>query len=168
VRDEVGERVVVEVVDVGSGDDPVAVEDPELLRRVPVLSKHSTSTRPSASMVRALRTRAPRWERRRAAANWAALMRNGRPSGTLATARPTPAPTVSRSGRPRSSPAATTAPPEASAIGSVMRVIWARRRSTPDSGARCCADAALRPASAPAPVATTTASPWPVATVVPS
>ena len=50
--------------------------------RVPVLSKQSTSTRPSASMVRGLRTSAPCSASRRAAASCAALTRNGSPSGT--------------------------------------------------------------------------------------
>ena len=48
---------------------------------VPVLSKQSTSTRPSASMVRGLRTRAPRRDSRWAALSWATVASRGRPFG---------------------------------------------------------------------------------------
>src|SRR5947209_18329763 len=62
--------------------------------RVPVLSKHNTSTRPSASMVDGLRASAPRWDSRRAAASSATVATNGTPSGTEAIARLTARPTA--------------------------------------------------------------------------
>ena len=51
-------------------ETPTSARRPSV--RVPVLSKHSTSVRPSASMVRGLRTRAPSADSRRAGASWAA------------------------------------------------------------------------------------------------
>ena len=72
--------------------------------RVPVLSKQTVSTRPSASSTRALRTTAPRRDSRRAAACWATVATSGSPSGTAATAIATPEATDSRSGRPHSTP----------------------------------------------------------------
>ena len=70
---------------------------------VPVLSKQTVSTRPSASSTRALRTTAPRRDSRRAAACCATVATSGSPSGTAATATATPALTASRSGRRHSS-----------------------------------------------------------------
>ena len=58
--------------------------------RVPVLSKHGASTRPSASMVLGLRTSAPRSASSWAAASWATVASRGSPSGTAATMRLTP------------------------------------------------------------------------------
>ncbi len=132
------------------------------------MSKHSTFTRPSASMVRGLRTSAPRAARRRAAASCAAVTRKGNPSGTDATARPTAAPMLSLAGRPRSSPAATTAPADPRAIGSVVRVIWASLASTPVTGAAPDNAARALPVSVALPVSTTTAVARPAATVLPS
>ena len=57
---------------------------------VPVLSKHTTSTRPSASTERGLRTSAPALVSRRAEACCASVATSGRPSGTAATATATP------------------------------------------------------------------------------
>ncbi len=76
---------------------------------------------------------------------------------------------VSLTGRPRSHPAATTAPADPSASGSVVLVIWASLASTPVAGgAAVDAAARLRPASVALPVATTIALARPTATVVPS
>ena len=58
--------------------------------RVPVLSKQTVSTRPSASSTRALRTTAPRRDSRRAAACCATVATSGSPSGTAATATARP------------------------------------------------------------------------------
>ena len=73
---------------------------------VPVLSKQTVSTRPSASSTRALRTTAPRRDSRRAAACCATVATSGSPSGTAATATATPALTASAQ---RARPTAATA-----------------------------------------------------------
>ena len=119
-------------------------------------------------MVFGLRTRAPSVDRRRAEASWAAETMNGRPSGTDATARLTPACRFCCIGSPRTAPAPTTAAAEASASGVVTFVMPERRVSTPATGALARAAAVERPTSVDEPVATTTARPRPVATVVPS
>lgn len=58
--------------------------------RVPVLSKHMVSTRPSASRLRGVRTRTPSLLSRRAAAICATVATRGMPSGTAATATASP------------------------------------------------------------------------------
>ena len=72
--------------------------------RVPVLSKHTTSTRPSASTERGLRTNAPALVSRRAEACWARVATSGSPSGTAATLTATPLATAWRRPVSRSSP----------------------------------------------------------------
>ncbi|PSK63549.1 hypothetical protein B0E53_04505 [Micromonospora sp. MH33] len=119
-------------------------------------------------MVRGLRTSAPCSASRRAAASCAALTRNGSPSGTEATARFAAVAAVSARGTPRSSPAPATAIAEPAASGTAALVSFPSRLSTPLAGGASRARARLRPASVSWPVATTTAVPWPAATVVPS
>ena len=72
--------------------------------RVPVLSTHSTSTRPSASTVRGLRTTALWAASRRAPASCAAVATNGSPSGTDAMARLTAVLATSRHRPPAQQP----------------------------------------------------------------
>ena len=98
------------------------------------MSKQSTSTRPSASMVRGLRTSAPCSASRRAAASCAALTRNGSPSGTDATARFAAVAAVSARGTPRSRPAPATATAEPAANGMAVLVNEPSRASTPLAG----------------------------------
>lgn len=52
--------------------------------RVPVLSKQSVLTRPSASSARVERTSTPSRDSRRAAASWETVATSGSPSGTAA------------------------------------------------------------------------------------
>lgn len=61
---------------------------------VPVLSKQTTSTRPSASTERGTRTNAPRPVSRRAEACWASVATSGMPSGTAATLTAIPSATA--------------------------------------------------------------------------
>ena len=136
---------------------------------VPVLSKQTVSTRPSASSTRALRTTAPRRDSRRAAACWATVATSGSPSGTAATATASPEPTASRSGRPHSTPSAVTD----AAAGEGQRQHRPGQLAEPglDAGGR--RGATGRPAprgrpGSPSPTATTTARPRPATTVVPS
>lgn len=134
---------------------------------VPVLSKHSTLTRPSASMVDGLRTRAARLDSRRAAASSATVATNGSPSGTAATVRLTAGVSAAASGRPRRRSVRSSTTPEAIDSGR-MRLLSSRRRSsTPVGGLGSPASLALRPDSVMSPVATTTARPLPAAIDVP-
>ena len=135
---------------------------------VPVLSRHTTSTRPSASIAFGFLTSAPRRESRSADASSAAVARSGRPSGTEATARLTPDPTRSSSFRPRSRPPPTTPTPAAIAIGPVRLMSSPSRRSTPPGPRAPFEPAAPRRASVCRPTATTTAVAWPETRVVPS
>ena len=135
---------------------------------MPVLSKQTVSTRPSASSVLEDLTRTPRRDSRRAAPACATVATRGSPSGTAATATETPAAIASRSGTFRSRPnPATPAPPRAVA-GSAMCVISASLAWTPAAGAALPAARLARPACVDSPVATTTAYPDPASTVVPS
>ena len=136
---------------------------------VPVLSKQTVSTRPSASSTRALRTTAPRRDSRRAAACCATVATSGSPSGTAATATATPALTASLQ---RAAPQQRQ-PDDGPAAGQGQRQHRAGQLAQPRLHARPAARRrprrrVARPAAVAAPTATTTARPRPATTDVPS
>ena len=91
---------------------------------VPVLSKHTTSTRPSASTERGLRTSAPSLVNRRAEDCCASVATSGMPSGTAATVTAIPLATASRNPVPCNNPSRPTAAPPPRLTGQALLVSW--------------------------------------------
>ena len=136
--------------------------------RVPVLSKHTTSTRPSASTDRGVRTSAPDLVSLRAAACCASVATSGRPSGTAATATATPLVTACRSPVPRRNPTAVTSAPPPTLTGSTRSVRLLSCACRPTCDALAGVRAPARPASVASPTAVTIAAAVPVRIVVPA
>ncbi len=91
---------------------------------VPVLSKQTTSMRPSASTERGTRTSAPNLVSRRAEAACARVATKGIPSGTAATAMAMPLDTAWINSTRRTSPSAPTTAPPVTLTGSARFVSW--------------------------------------------
>ena len=113
---------------------------------VPVLSKQTVSTRPSASSTRALRTTAPRRESRRAAACCATVATSGNPSGTAATATATPALTPPAAAPPQQRQPGD-GPAAGRVSGSTARVSSPSRACTPGRRRGHAGGGAARPAA---------------------
>ena len=135
---------------------------------VPVLSEQMTVTEPRVSTLGSLRTKALRRTRRCKPIASTSVTTAGRPSGTAATARLTDSRNDGKSGPPRSA----WSRKMRAAIPSTMAI-----NTFPSSASRCWSGVGSRsvrwskpaicPSSVAEPVATTTASALPAATVVP-
>nr|WP_255677198.1 hypothetical protein [Pseudonocardia sp. ICBG1142] len=136
---------------------------------VPVLSVASTVTSPSASAARSRRTSPRRRDSRCAPSPSTRLTMIGSSSGTVAKARVSPVSTISRHGRPVSTPISGTS--TLNAIASVAR-LPASSRMACCSAVRGGRPATTSPVSVPSsvavPVATTTPRARPATTVVPA
>ncbi|BBX60750.1 hypothetical protein MSHO_60950 [Mycobacterium shottsii] len=135
---------------------------------VPVLSKHTTFNRASASIEWALRISTDSPVSRRAAASWASVTTSVKPSGTAATTRVTALATASRSGVPRDMLSSPTRPPLATLNGHARRVIRLNCRCRPISRDLRGAIASARRISECEPTAVTTATAVPATIVVPA
>ncbi len=135
---------------------------------VPVLSKHTTFNRASASTAWALRISTDSPVSRRAAACCASVATSGNPSGTAATISVTALETAWRNGVPRDMLSNPTKPPLAALNGNARRVMCRNCRCRPISCNFVGAIANARRISAREPTAVTSATAVPATTVVPA